>query len=165
MGSCSAKLIADKIVNPSIPKRNGIFLSFNAPHYVRALSAGRIESNPFDIGQRIYFLVIGKALNKAFHAVLQCGATSNYDAQRDGTIRVQSLEVLQIAIKKRVLVVPFDFKGYRPAVEWTYVIDLVRLGLALNPVNDPLNAEIVLKPAANSESVPEPLCAFGFASS
>src|SRR5258707_11223701 len=59
-GGC-AELVADKMIDPGISKRNRIFLSLNSLHDVSDLSTRPIKTDPFHVAMRINFLVIDKA--------------------------------------------------------------------------------------------------------
>ena len=66
---------------------------------------------------------------KTHHCVPQCilqrSAPGDEHAQADGAFGMQSLEVLEIPVKKGILVVPFDLAGNDPGAEALDVINLV----------------------------------------
>src|SRR6185437_13235263 len=76
---------------------------------------------------------------------------------------VQSLEVFKIAVKERILVVPLDLKGDGSGSERPDVINLVRLGLPLDAIDDSLNHEDVLAPLVRGQGPAKALGALGFA--
>lgn len=59
---------------------------------------------------------------------------------------MKTFEVIQIAVKKRVFVVPFDFESNRTFGKALDVIDLVRDGFPLDTVHYFLDFEPVFSP-------------------
>jgi len=161
-GRCT-EFVADKLIDPSFAERNWISRSLHALLYVRDLSSRRIEANSFHVRVRPNALVIRKAFDEIPHGILQTRSTRNDNAKRDRAVGVQALEVLKVAIKEGVFVVPFDFKSNSAAFKISYVIDFVRLRFALDSIDDALNHKIVFSPAAILESVAKALRAFGLA--
>ncbi len=76
---------------------------------------------------------------------------------------MQPLEVLKVAIEKRVLVIPFDLERNRSGAERTDVIDFVGLGFARHAVDGPLNDKVMLIPFPGPEGIAKSLRALRFA--
>ena len=76
---------------------------------------------------------------------------------------MESLEVLKVAIEKRVLVIPFDFKGNRSSGQRTDVIDFVGLGFAWHAVDGTLNNKVMLISFPGPEGIAKSLRALRFA--
>jgi len=61
---------------------------------------------------RVYFLIFDPATDQIAHFILQHFTASDDDADGNRTFGMKAFEILKIAIKKRVLVIPFDLKSY-----------------------------------------------------
>jgi hypothetical protein len=87
---------------------------------------------------------LGKeSLHQRAHGVLQRPASGDDDADRDRSVRVQALEVLEIPIKKRILVVSLDFgRDTRAVFVSPHVIDLMRLAFPWYVVDALLDNEV-----------------------
>jgi len=77
---------------------------------------------------------------------------------------MQAFEILQIAIKKWVLIVPLYFKRDCPRCKCKDMIDLVRLRFSLDAVDNSLDHKIVFLPAVQLECIPKSLRPFCFSS-
>jgi hypothetical protein len=153
MSRGGSEFVSHKMINPSIAKRNWLFLSLDSLHDIGNLPTGAVKADSFHVGMGIDLLVVDKAADKSLHRVLKGSTTRNNDTQRDCAIGMQALEILQIAIEKWVLVIPLDLKRNCSSLERSDVVDFVRLRFSLNPVDDPLDNEDVLLPAMLGESV------------
>src|SRR5437763_2152010 len=80
-----------------------------------------------------------------------------------GDLHRPGLEPGPFAIEKRVLVIPFDFKGNRSSGQRTDVIDFVGLGFAWHAVAGTLNTKVMLIPFPGSEGIAKSLRTFRFA--
>ncbi len=149
------------MIGPSVTKWNRVPLSRDALHHLIDLSACWIESNSCHVFVGTDLVLVGETIDKASKRSLKTSASRHDDAQRNRAISMQALEVLQIAVEERVLVVPFDLERNRSCVERFHLVDLVRLRFFLDSINDPLNDEIMLAPVVSGQSVAKalrPLC-------
>lgn len=113
------------MIGPGVTKRDRIFLSRYAFQDFSDLTARRIESDALHVIMRVDLIIVCEAAHETSNGILQTGAASHDDAQRDCTVRMQALEVFKIPIEKRIFVIPFDFERYRSGGERFDVIDLV----------------------------------------
>lgn len=74
---------------------------------------------------------------------------------------MQSFEIFQVTIKEWVFIIPFYFESNRTSLKAVDVINLVRLRLPLDAVNNPLNHEFVLSPAMRLQRIAKPLSPLG----
>jgi hypothetical protein len=85
-------------------------------------------------------------------------AARDDDADGNGAVRVQPLEIFEIAIVKRIFVVPFDFERDARAVgECADMIDFVRLALPGNVVDALFDDEGRLRPISVGQRAPQSL--------
>ncbi len=76
---------------------------------------------------------------------------------------MQSFVIFQIAVKEWVFVILFNFQCDRSCRKSRNMIDLMGNRLPLNPVDCPLDHELMLAPAVIVQGSPESLGAFGLA--
>lgn len=70
---------------------------------------------------------------------------------------MESFEVLQVSIKERILVVPFNFKRKNSGWKSFYVVNLMRHRLFLFTINNFFDFEIMLVPSTFDKSTPHAL--------
>ena len=90
-------------------------------------------------------------------------APSDDDPDGDNAVCVERFEGRQIAIVKRVLVVPLDFECEHAGPKPLYVVDLVGIGLSLKLIDDLSHTEGVSLPTAFGKGSSEPLGTLGLA--
>jgi hypothetical protein len=71
-------------------------------------------------------LIARETSNEIPHLLVECWTACHYDSNADRPFRVQALEIFEVPIKKRVLVVPLDFKGEFECVKLLNVVDFMR---------------------------------------
>src|SRR5262245_18921211 len=104
----SAELVTDETVDPSLSERDRIPLTLHSSHYVSLLPPRGVEPDSLHVVVRVDGIFIREATDKALWGVLQGRSSSNDDAERNSTVGMQSLEILKVAVEKRVLIIPFD---------------------------------------------------------
>jgi hypothetical protein len=76
---------------------------------------------------------------------------------------VKPLEVLEVAVKKWILVIPLYLEGYDAAIlELSNVVNNVRLGFALYSIDSLLDLECIVRPASVCKRLTQTLRTFGF---
>ena len=80
---------------------------------------------------------------------------------------MESLEIIQIAVKERVLIVPLNFQGYAiplsiGAIEASNMVYLVGDRLAWLVIDGLLDCKGLLQPAFGSKAIPKSLGALCF---
>src|ERR1700674_3189996 len=111
MGGCRTKLVGNEMINPRLPKRNRIPVTLNSLHDLTTLSSGWQHPMGCEIIERARIGFIDPPPHEGLHRVLKRASAGDDDSGGNRTLDMEPLEILQIAIKKRVLVVPFDFQG------------------------------------------------------
>ena len=144
--------------DPGLPERNGNLDTFHALANLLDLPSRRAQSDALHVSVRVDLLLVREAAHQCAHGVLQARAARDDDPQRNCTICVQPFEILQVAVEERILVVPLDFQRDGSALKCPNVIDLMGLGFAFDPVDDPLNDELLLPPATLLERIPDFAC-------
>jgi hypothetical protein len=81
-------------------------------------------------------------------------AAADYDAHADRALGVKTFKVLQIPIKKGILVVPLDLQGDHAALKRANMIDLVRSRAARHVVQSLFDGEVRLGPVQSREGAP-----------
>jgi hypothetical protein len=128
VGRRLAKFIGDELVGYRLAKRDGIFLPQHARANLLALPRCR-HVTPFrEIVEILDLPLLEKTADVITHVVVQQPSPGDDQPNRDRAIAMQSFEIFKVAIKERILVVPFNLQGdTRPVVESADVIDLMRL--------------------------------------
>ena len=98
-----------------------------------------------------------KARDPLGHSGLQRRPPRHDDPEADHRLGMQPLEILQIPVEKRVLVVPLDLERQHPARPAPHMIDLVGDRLLDRAVHGQLQLELVLEPALFGQRPAQPL--------
>ena len=100
-----------------------------------------------------------KFAHQAAHARLKARPAREDYAYADRSLGVQALEIFQIAVEKRIFVVPLDFTADRAnRGNPSHVIDLVGGGLSLHAVDVFRHNELMFYPSQLGERAPCALC-------
>jgi len=94
---------------------------------------------------------------------LQLRAPCYENPERNGTLCVQPLEIFEVTVKERVLVVPLDFERERTIRRFENMIDLMRSSFAFIPIDDRLNNEFMFLSAEFIKRVTQPHGGLGLA--
>ena len=89
------------------------------------LSGRRRDVKLCDVVERRDVAVAGEIAKLFFNAILKTRAPSDDHTDADCAIGVETVEVFQIPIEKRILIVPFDFDGDGATGKILDVIDFV----------------------------------------
>ena len=92
-------------------------------------------------------------MDSFLNAILECLAPGDNYADAYRTVSVKTVEVLQIPIEERILVVPFYFEGDSAVLEFLDVIDLMRMREGRLVVDLFLNPEYPFSPALIMKSL------------
>ena len=98
-------------------------IAFRPDH--AALARGRCHVESLKVVEAPHAMIDRTRRDDLNHVFLQGLSARYYDSDADCAFAVQPLEILQIAIKEWVLVVPLDFQGYGAVIGSSHMVDLV----------------------------------------
>ena len=84
--------------------------------------------------------------NNLHHVFLHGTTTCHDDANADCPLAVKPLEIVEVSVKERVLVVPLDFKRNGSVLGFLHVVDFVRDGVVLYFVHSFLDDDLLRHP-------------------
>ena len=108
---------------------------------------GSHVENSLDIFEFSYAITQCAICDDLAQIVLQTRTACDDDTDADHSLGVKPLKILQIAIEKRVFVVPFDFQRQRAGIRLPKVIDFMRDRSCLLIVYDLADRDPTLVPA------------------
>ena len=129
------------------------------------LARSRSHVELFKVVEASYAMIDRARRDNLNHTLLQGLPARHDDPDADRTFVVEPLKVLQIAIKERVLVVPFDFQSDGAVVGSSHMIDFMRDRGPLDIVDSLPDNDISLDPLPLREGASEPLRRIGFPAS
>lgn len=156
-----AVLIGDEAGRPGFRERGP---RFHSAGNVKLLTRRGIKAQREQIVNHGQAFQLGECLHQVDHLVLKRQSAGDDHTDADGAFRMQAFEIFQVAIEKRVLIVPFDFEGDNAFFECADVIHFVRYRFALYAVDRLFDGEVDFLPAFGGQAVTQPLCAFCFPS-
>lgn len=162
MGSAFTELVRHEVRRPRFGERpSGCY----SPFYFPPLSGRRNDAENGEIVEGPDLVIGCKAEDGSPKRFLKRCASGHNDSYRNRSLGMQPFEVLQVSIKKRVFVVPFDFENQGAVLIRLDVIDFMAGRLSLDLVHNFPDDEVLLHPSSFSEGPPHPLSAGCLASS
>ena len=122
-----SELVADEVVSPCSRERHWVFVAYNSLQDIRPLLGSRDYSVIGEFFYRIDTALGSESVDCIPQAFLQRLPARNDDSYTDRALSVQALEIFQISVVERVLVVPLDFHRDNACVYVTlYVVNFMR---------------------------------------
>ena len=159
MGRRTSELVPYELASPIFNES----IAFSLDHTALTHSRRQIELS--EVFKATYAMIDRARRNYPGHTILQGLSAGHDDPDADRAFAVESLEVLQIAIEERILVVPFDFQSDGTSVGSTHMVDFMRDRSPLHIVDGLPDDDIAFDPFPFRQGSSKPLRRFGLPAS
>jgi hypothetical protein len=143
MGRGLTKLIGSEHGNPCFLEAGS---ARDTLFYRSFLPACWLVIKRFQRSQRCDLSVIDEFFEKSRNVIVKGSTASNNDPGAYAAIRVQSFEVVEVSIIKRIFVIPLDLKCHGAVIKPLHMVELMAGRLCFHVVNQFSNEKFPLDP-------------------